>query len=229
MGKKENTYSEQDFLTMFSAVKSKEKGRKSTTRTLVGRTQNNFRKLVKSGYTPEEFEAAAVAMFRSKDQWAVSTGNDTPEHLLQPENFGRYLNVAANPEEEKQPVKIVQNAPQKTEERTDEKVVYSEEEITEAKKKYSESLKVGSWVGSIGDAMKLISFFSNSFTLQEKLKFLQEGEELAKSESETARVGFGSLAETLDRMARKNPKFATYEVALKEAVKRKIKEPWNIL
>lgn len=226
MAKKENTYKEQDFLNMFSAVKSEEKGRKSTTRLLVGRTVNNFRKLVKAGYTPEEFKAAAVAMFRSKDQWAVSTGNDTPEHLLQPENFGRYLNAAENPEAKEEVKKVVQNAPQKNEEQRAEQVFYSEEEKQLAKDKYSESLKAGKWLGTIGDSMKIIEFFSNSFTLEEKLKLLELGKAAAEKQDDTARVGAGSLMDTLDRMARKNPKFAMYEIAITEAVKRKIKEPW---
>ncbi len=218
-------YTAQDFLEMFSAVKSKEKKRKSTTRLLLGRTERNFKKLVQAGYTPEEFEAAAVAMFRSPDQWAIQTGNDTPDHLLQPEVFSRYLNSAMNPNGNKDPNKIILNAPQKVEE--SEAPQYSEDEVNESKEIYSQSLKAGKWKGRLIDAIRIGALFTNDFTFEEKIKFLNKAKTIVSKDKDTARQGGAGLAEILERMARRYPKNIMFELAIKEAIKRKISEPWK--
>lgn len=226
--KKESKYSEPEFLEMFREVKGREKGRKATTRKLVGRTEGNFRKLVSAGYEPDEFEKAATAMFRDPGQWAVSTGNDTPEHLLQPDNFSRYLNAAENPQKKKdeRPVLNQQQEPQKYS-TYDERVKREDEaELDASKKVYSDSLKEKKWIGKIGDAMRIGPMFTNSFTLEEKLKFEEEGRLKCEKESDR-RTGSAGIAEMLERIARTYPRNVMFELVVIEAVKRKIQEPWG--
>lgn len=222
-------YTAEDFLTMFREVKSKEKGRKNTTRALIGRTEANFAKLIKAKYTPEDFEKATVAMFNAPDQWAVSTGNDTPEHLLQPDNFSRYLNSAENPVVNKPDGKPVLNYQSKPAEqtRTDRKLEQEDaERLADAKERYTRSLEKGEWQGNIFHAMLIGALFTDSFQPHEKRGFLVEARKQV-TEWKERRTGSTSLAGSLESMARGFETNIMYEVAVLEAVKRKIPEPWK--
>ena len=219
MGKAEK-YTAQMFLEMFNRVKSEEKDRKSTTRALVGRTERNFSKLVKAGYLPEEFEKATRQMFRDKEQWAVSTNNDTPEHVLQPQNFERYLNAAENPEKQKEKKDKPKPPPPPKE-----VVEYSVDEINESRRVYEQSLKEKKWIGTISDAMKIGRSFTDAFTIEEKNGFFAQAN--SQPPTPTTNRGGGNIADIMNRIAQRYPKNRTLEIAVKEAVKRRIMPPWK--
>tara|TARA_R110000772_G_scaffold382_4_gene1371 strand:- start:808 stop:1494 length:687 start_codon:yes stop_codon:yes gene_type:complete len=216
---------ETQFLEMFNAVKSEEKGRKSATKALIGTTERNFKKMVSKGYSLEDLQKATVAMFRDKEQWAVNTGNDIPEHLLRPDNFARYLNLAENPEVKKQKqaqqvqkIEVKIAAPE-----------YSAEEMEASKRVYSKSLRAGDWLGKITDAAKIGTLFRNEFTKEEIKHFFDEGNRIAaENKSKSIRTGSTtSLEVAFERMAKTYGSFVMYELAIKEAIKRKIKAPWQ--
>lgn len=218
-------YTEKDFLEMFREVKTREKKRKATTRGLVGVSARNFAKLVKAGYTPQEFENATVAMFRDADQWAVSTGNDIPEHLLRPDAFARYLNKYVNPSEkpkEEIPIKI--NAPQRVEVTEKQILEVDNKALEKSKGIYIHSLKVGEWTGCIFDAKLIGSLFSEAFTKEEKKQMLKDAE--AEAEKKPEKKHNESTLEMLERMARNYPRNIMFEIAVKEAIKRKIQPSW---
>lgn len=212
---------EAQFLELFNRLKSELKGRKSTTKALIGTTESNFKKLVKAGYNAEDFEGAIIAMFRDPEQWAVSTFNDNPEHLLRPDNFARYLNSFVNAKEKKK----VENTAKLVPENQPAIDFSNEIEIEKAKEMYSKSLKNGEWLGTILDAQLIGRLFSNSFTSEEKKEFKASAEKLI----ETDENGYKgkSIGATLERMARRYPTNIMFELAVKEAVKRKIVEPWK--
>ena len=86
-------------------------------------------------------------------------------------------------------------------------------------------MKNGEWLGTILDAQLIGRLFSNSFTTEEKKEFKASAEKLI----ETDESGYKgkSIGATLERMARRYPTNIMFELAVKEAVKRKIVEPWK--
>lgn len=217
---------EKQFLELFNRLKGELKNRKSTTKALVGRTERNFKILLKAGYNLNDFEGAIIAMFRDPEQWAVSTNNDNPEHLLQPANFDRYLNAYVNAKSVAKKT-ITLNA-QQPKQLAILEFEYDNDIIEKVKGIYSESLKLKKWIGSINDAIPLAKlFFSDKFTIEEKINFKVQAEKMIINENENQRTARETAVDSLlAKMARKYPNNIAAELAIIEAVKRKIKEPW---
>ena len=209
------------FLEMFNRVKSEQKGRKTTTKALIGATERNFKALVKAGYTLEDMEKALIAMFKDSEQWAVNSGNDTPAHFLRHHCFERYLNLAEN-QKKKEVAKKTATIEIKPKE-----IVYTKEEIHEAMKIYEDSLKAGKWIGKMYDASKIVRYFIDFFTEEERENFTKQGEEIAEKAKRTQPPKGARIEIIMDRMAKLYPERNRRELLIKEAVKRGIQAPWK--
>lgn len=140
------------FVEVFNQIKTEEKGRRGTVRGLSEKDERNFKKLIKRGFTEEEFRVAITQMFRDPEQWAVNTGNDIPTHFLRSDNFDRYLNAALNIEAEKEAKKEQEEKREKPEDKSEREKLEAErkaeEFLREARELYRESLKRGEWIGT---------------------------------------------------------------------------------
>lgn len=216
-----------DFVLMFNQVKEEEKGRKGTTRGLSEKDERNFKKLIKRGFTLEEMRAAAVQMFRDREQWAVSTGNDIPTHFLRSENFDRYFNAATNQPSEKEEIKSEEVSAAAIDSLNEKKQREAEAErvfLEQSRQLYTESLLKGVWVGSEFNASVIGAEFKNAFTQEEKNKIWNEIQaENEKSERLKRSVLIGKIIESKII----NPRREFAQRIVKEAVKRNILEPWK--
>jgi hypothetical protein len=169
-------------------------------------------------------------MFRDPEQWAVNTNNDIPEHFLRDAVFERYLNASANPTP---PIEVEGGkVPKKKPEPTPEKVVakYDEEDVKASREVYSQSLKLGEWLGDITDAMRIGMDFRPYFSEDEKEAFRKQAKVLAEKANkpaETNRTGEGTLRGSLNRISRRYEGNNVLELAVISAVNKKIKEPWK--
>ena len=80
------------FLQLFNKVKAKQGSRE--VRTLSTTAYNNLNKLVEAGYKAEDFVKAITEMLKS--DWAKTSGNQTPAHVLRVDNFEKYLNLSTD-------------------------------------------------------------------------------------------------------------------------------------
>lgn len=79
------------FLNLFNSVKSDLKKIKAKHRTLTKIDTNNLLKLIKVGYTSEDFVRGMYAMDES--EWVRENDMFTPAHFLRNENFEKYVNT----------------------------------------------------------------------------------------------------------------------------------------
>lgn len=227
-------FKESDFIELFKEIKTVQKGRKATTRGLSSVSKSNFKKLIKRGYEREDFEKAINQMFING--YAIENGLDVPDHILIEKNFDRYLNAFENAEN----LKKIKEAEKKEalENKQDPKIIDTKQpytglttseimELTEkAKQIYTESLVSGIWLGGLMDAVYIGRLFTNDFTADEKKEFLRLGEIASEKEKESRSNSLEGIKAMVDRIGRKTPRYAMFEIVVKEAVKRKIKEPW---
>lgn len=82
------------FLNWFNESLKKEIGRKGKFKGLDKTGVNNYKKLLKAGYSKEDFKDSFKQMTLSK--WAVENNMLTPSHFLRNENFAKYLNTNAS-------------------------------------------------------------------------------------------------------------------------------------
>jgi hypothetical protein len=222
------TFNSKDFVSMFNEVKTQEKGRKGIARGLSDKDERNFKKLVKRGFTLEEMRAAAVQMFRDPEQWAVNSGNDIPTHFLISGNFERYFNAAVNVEEKKaedtKGEEVSAAALDSMQERKRREEEAEKVFLEQSRQLYTESLLKGIWIGTEYNAGVIGLEFKNSFTQEEKNKIWNEIQaENEKSERLKRSLLIGKIIESKII----NPRREFAQRIVKEAVKRKISEPWK--
>lgn len=216
------------FVEIFNEIKTKEKGRKGTTKGLSEKDERNFKKLIKRGYDETDFKAAITQMFRDPDQWAISTGNDIPAHFLRSDNFERYFNEAINVEEEK-PKEEKPETPKIDRKKREEEEAKQriEEHLNESKALYSESLKRGEWIGSPNHAAVIAEqYFKDLIDKETKQKIWRQIEEENK---EAGRFEKSIVIKKIIKTSTKfiNPVREFSNRVVIEAVKRKIVEPWK--
>jgi hypothetical protein len=83
-----NTERETKFLSLFNERKKLKFG-KSNFKVLSKTDKNNLKQLL--GYSFKDFKTAIDVML--ENEWAKSTNNQTPTHILRVENFNRYLSA----------------------------------------------------------------------------------------------------------------------------------------
>lgn len=88
--KKTDAQREKDFLSLFNQLKKEHTGNSRECKVLSKTDKNNLKQL--EGYTLKDFKTSIKEML--KNEWAKSTGNQTPTHILRVENFNRYLSAA---------------------------------------------------------------------------------------------------------------------------------------
>lgn len=219
------TLNVKEFVEMFNEIKEAEKGRKGTVRGLSEKDERNFKKLVKRGFTREEFRAAAVRMFRDPEQWAVTTGNDIPSHLLRSENFERYLNAAINIPEEKEKEVEEEKPEEKKIDKEKEAEEIAERFLIEARNLYSKSLKAGKWLGSPFHANVIARDLAGFIDQTVKSKLWKEiNTENENSQRFNKSIVIGKILE--QRVKYVNPVREFSDRVVREAVKLKILEPW---
>lgn len=91
-----NTAIEQKFLDLFNRLKKESQPESKGHKTMSDTAKRNLKRLLDKGNTFEDLEKSIATMLNT--DWAVNTGNDTPEHLCREDNFLRYLNVAKKAE-----------------------------------------------------------------------------------------------------------------------------------
>lgn len=224
------TFNKTDFLELFNSIK------KGGHKVLTNKAENDFKRLKKLEFTKEDFEKAITQMFTGDISYLLERGLNTPSHLLINSNFERYLARFENAEKLKEIKKA--ELLEKKEAKEDPKIIDKKVEViklTEAerlqnlensKNIYSESLKCGFWLGNISNAMEIGKLFTDSFTVKEKIQFKIDGIEISRKQKEIRSNSIESVMSVADRMLRKYWEYAMFELVIKEAIKRKIKEPW---
>lgn len=221
-------FNKDEFLKLFNSIKSKKMGFEADHRILNKKALSKFTELKKLDYGFEHFEKAIKQMFTGDISYIVERGLNTPIHLLVPDNFERYLNAFINAENLK---KIKEAEKQEAKEvKTKVEVIIpkvkdnSIERIESGKIAYSESLIKGEWVGTNYQAWAIGELFGKSFEQSFKSEIFQQSkkeyEDLEKRSSKIMTAN-----EIVERIITTPTKIYS-EKLVKEAVKRKIKEPW---
>lgn len=246
MAKQTKTATEQevnDFVEMFTRIKEEHRKKPCKVVGLSDKNNKKLKTLLNRGFGPEDFEAVMRQMYKDTSKeypkgWAWETGNDTPAHMLWEETFERYLNKAEQAElkkaeelEEKDnrssvdPKGVVSKA---IAEASEQKRV-DVELIKSARAAYTKALAAGEWSGRVLEAAAIVNWFTKSFEDEERQGFKLEAKRVVETGEYLLekRTGLGSLGEAMDRMARKYEVNVMAELAIREAVKRKIPEPWK--
>jgi len=79
------------FLNLFNFHKSEIKRMNANHRSLTPTDENNLIKLIKAGYTSDDFVHGMLAMDES--EWVTENNMFTPAHFLRNENFEKYVNT----------------------------------------------------------------------------------------------------------------------------------------
>lgn len=88
--KKSDEDRQKKFLSLFNQLKKEHTGNSRECKVLSKTDKNNLKQL--EGYTLKDFKTSIKEMLQN--EWAKSTGNQTPTHILRVENFNRYLAAA---------------------------------------------------------------------------------------------------------------------------------------
>lgn len=233
-------FTKDNFLELFNKIKSEKEGFESNHKILNKEALGKLKSLKSLDFGKEHFEKAIKQMFSGDISFILEKGLNTPIHILRHNNFERYLTAYENAEKLKEIKKaelleksqnkndpVIIETKQPFAPLTEKEKQYELELVEKAKLIYTESLSFNRWLGGIMDAVRIGDFFSKSFTDEEKRQFKKDGEIESENTKEKRTNSYESLTSMTDRIARTYWRHAMYELAIKEAVKRKIKEPWK--
>ena len=220
------------FIAMYVSYKKRYNERAGGVKRLSETDSRNLAILFDAGYLMDEFSRVMEQMFFN-ETYANDNGlSMTPTHVLRPDNFDRYLAKHEAQRLKAEAVKAEEAEQREAQSNIDPKgvinqavakqVEYLPEDVEEAKLQYSKSLVSGVWDGTVLQATMIGKEFTNAFTKEEKTAFFTDAIAYKQPERKA-----GTISEALDRVMRTDTMQVMFELVVKEAVKRKIVEPWK--